>query len=171
MVVAKEWVVVDGGGKIIARHGLFNLLMPNYFLFNWSITNAKLILTDFLIQINIYQYLTVNYQYLVNIYIVKAIFNWSWPIFKQIFTNCMHGYDRAHNVHANGVIHAQKFVQGIDWECNRELLITCPHRRLCFNKIRATTTTAFLISNTAVSNLYSHSTAFNLQSFAPLPYV
>ena len=38
----------------------------DYFLFNWSFTNVKLILIDFLIQINIYQYLTVTCQYLVN---------------------------------------------------------------------------------------------------------
>ena len=35
---------------------------------------AKLIPIYFLIQINIYQYLTVTYQYLVNAY-VKATFN------------------------------------------------------------------------------------------------
>ena len=38
-------------------------------------TNAKLILIDFLIQINIYQYLTVTYQYFVNAYIVKVTVN------------------------------------------------------------------------------------------------
>ena len=57
--------------------------LHDYSLFNWSFTNAKLILIDFLIQINIYQRLTVTYQYLVNAYIVKATLNWSWPIFKQ----------------------------------------------------------------------------------------
>ena len=59
--------------------------LHEYSLFNWSFTNAKLILIDFLNQINIeqYFYLTVTYQYLVNAYIVKATFNWSWPIFKQ----------------------------------------------------------------------------------------
>ena len=51
--------------------------------FNWSFTNAKLVLIDSLNQINIYQYLTVTYQYLVCAYIVKATFNQSWPIFKQ----------------------------------------------------------------------------------------
>ena len=40
--------------------------LDDYFLFNWSFTNAKLILINFLIQINIYQNLTVTYQYLVN---------------------------------------------------------------------------------------------------------
>ena len=35
------------------------------------LTNTKLILTDFLIQINIYHYWTVTYQYLVNSYTVK----------------------------------------------------------------------------------------------------
>ena len=29
------------------------------------------------------QYLTVTYQYLINAYIIKAIFNQSWPIFKN----------------------------------------------------------------------------------------
>ena len=51
-------------------------------LFSWSFTNAKLILIDSLNQINIYQYLTVTYQYLVYAYIVNAIFNWSSTIFK-----------------------------------------------------------------------------------------
>ena len=46
--------------------------------------------------------------------------------------------------------------------------IACPHKPLCFKKIQTTTTTAFLISNTALPNPYSHSTAFNPQSFAPL---
>ena len=57
--------------------------LHEYSLFNWSFANAKPILIDSLNQINIYQYLTVTYQYLVNAYIVKATFNWSWPIFKQ----------------------------------------------------------------------------------------
>ena len=35
-------------------------------------------------------------------------------------------------------------------------------------KIRTTTTTAFLISNTVVLNPYSHSTAFNPHFFTPL---
>ena len=48
--------------------------LHDYSLFNWSFINTKLI--DFLIQINICQYLTVTYQYLVIIgYIVKATFN------------------------------------------------------------------------------------------------
>ena len=41
----------------------------NQYLHDYS---AKLILTDFFIQIIINQYLTVQYQYLVHIYIVKA---------------------------------------------------------------------------------------------------
>ena len=56
-------------------------LLHDYSLFNWSFTNGKLILIDFLNQINIYQYLTATYQYLVNAYIVKATFNRSWLIF------------------------------------------------------------------------------------------
>ena len=57
--------------------------LHDYSLFNWSFTNGKLILIDSLNQVNIYQYLTVTYQYLVHAYIVKATFNLSWPIFKQ----------------------------------------------------------------------------------------
>ena len=37
-------------------------------------TNAKLILTDVLIKINIYLYLTAAYQYLINVYNIKPIF-------------------------------------------------------------------------------------------------
>ena len=33
---------------------------------------------------------------------------------KQALTNCMHGYDQAHNVHANSVTGAQTFVHGIN---------------------------------------------------------
>ena len=32
----------------------------------------------------------------------------------QVFTNCMHGFDRARNVHASDVMRTQKFVHGID---------------------------------------------------------
>ena len=39
---------------------------------------------------------------------------------------------------------------------------------LCFNKIRTTNSIVFLISNTVVPNPYSHKTAFDHQSFAPL---
>ena len=61
----------------------------HYPLINWSFANAKLILKDSLTQINIYQYLAVTYQYLVYAYIVKATFNWSWPIFNGVYTcNC-----------------------------------------------------------------------------------
>ena len=31
------------------------------------------------------------------------------------FTNCMHSYDRARNVHASGVTRKQKFEHGIDF--------------------------------------------------------
>ena len=55
--------------------------LHDYSLFNWSFT--KLVLIDSLNQINIYWYLTVTHQYLVCAYIVKATFNWSWPIFKN----------------------------------------------------------------------------------------
>ena len=40
-----------------------------------------------------------------------------------------------------------------------------------FKKIKTTTTTALLISNTVVPHPYSHSTVFDHQSFAPLSYV
>ena len=79
---------------------------------------------------------------------------------RQAFTNCV-------NVHANGVTRARTSVQDIDWQHNWELLIAYPHRPLCFKKIR-TITIAFLIFNTVVTNPYSHSTAFDLQSFVPL---
>ena len=48
---------------------ILNQYLYDYSLFIWSFTNVKLILTDFLIQINIYQYLRVTYQYLANAYI------------------------------------------------------------------------------------------------------
>ena len=48
---------------------ILNQYLYDYSLFIWSFNNVKLILTDFLIQINIYQYLTVTYQYLANAYI------------------------------------------------------------------------------------------------------
>ena len=90
------------------------------------------------------------------------IFNSYFKYIDQVFTNCMHSYDHAHNMH----------VIGIDWEHNWELLIACPKRPLCFKKIRTTTTTGFLISNTVVPNPYSHSTTFDLKFFAPLhPYL
>ena len=56
--------------------------MVNFYLTDPQ-SNAKLILPDFLIQINIDQYLTVTYQYLINAYIIEPIFNWPWPILNQ----------------------------------------------------------------------------------------
>ena len=47
---------------------------------------------------------------------------------------------------------------------NWELFIARQHRPLCFKKIRTTTTTAFLISNTVAPNPYSHSTALSSRS-------
>ena len=44
---------------------------------------AKLVLIDYLNQINIYQYLTITDQYLVCAYLVKTAFNQSSPIFRQ----------------------------------------------------------------------------------------
>ena len=32
----------------------------------------------------------------------------------QVFTNCMHGFDIARNVHASDVVRTQQFVHGID---------------------------------------------------------
>ena len=49
-----------------------------------------------------------------------------------------------------------------------DLNLPISHRPLGFKKIKTTTTTAFLISNTIVPHLYCHSTAFDPQSFAPL---
>ena len=54
--------------------------LHDYSLFNWSFTIAKLILIDSLNQINICQYLTVTYKYLVHAYIVKVT---SWLISKR----------------------------------------------------------------------------------------
>ena len=70
----------------------------------------------------------------------------------QAFTNCVHGYECASNVHVNGITHALKLVNGVYWENSRELLIVCPHGPLCFKEIRTATTTEFLISNTVVLN-------------------
>ena len=49
-----------------------------YFMFVFAVTGTGAALVpvpDFLIQIIIYQYLTVTYEYLVNTYIVTTIFN------------------------------------------------------------------------------------------------
>ena len=56
---------------------ILNQYLHVYSLFNWSSTNGKLILTNFSTQINIYQYLTVTYQYLGNAYIIKRYQPWS----------------------------------------------------------------------------------------------
>ena len=52
------------------------------------------------------------------------------------------------------------------WKNSLNLPIS--HRPLCFNKIRTTATTAFLISNTVVLNPFNHSATYNPQTFAPL---
>ena len=62
--------------------------LHDYCLFNWSFTNAKLILMDSLNQINIYKYLTVTCHNLGYAYIFKATFKWSWPIFKWWLQAC-----------------------------------------------------------------------------------
>ena len=51
---------------------ILNQYVYDYSLFNWSFSNAKLILKGFLSQINIYQYLTATCQYLFNT--CKAVF-------------------------------------------------------------------------------------------------
>ena len=84
----------------------------------------------------------------------------------QALTNCMHGYDCACNVHANGVMLHKNLCTVLIPLCKNNL--NFPDRPLCFKKIRTTTTTTFLISNTIVSNPYSHSTAFDPQSFTSL---
>ena len=89
----------------------------------------------------------------------------------RAFTNCMQGYGRACNMHANSITCAWKLVHGINWEHNWELLIACPHIPLHFKKIKTTFTTAFLISNTVVPTPYSCSTALDPQSFATLSKV
>ena len=38
----------------------------------------------------------------------------TFSLCEQAFTNCVHGYDRADNVHTNGITCARKFVHGID---------------------------------------------------------
>ena len=52
-------------------------------------------LIDSLNQINVYQCLTVTYQYLVYGYIVKATFNQSWPTFKPELQTCSSKADLA----------------------------------------------------------------------------
>ena len=44
--------------------------------------------------------------------------------------------------------------------------VTHPHKPLWFKKIRKTTTTAYLISNTVVPNPYIHSIAFDPQFYS-----
>ena len=80
-------------------------------------------------------------------------------------------------------LHMHKKLHSIDWEHNWELLIACPDKplclnkirttttKLCLNKIRTTTTKGFLISNTVVLNFSSHSATFAPQFFAPLSWV
>ena len=61
----------------------------------------------------------------------------------------MHGYNSALNVHTAGITRAQKCVHGFGWEHSWELLMmACPHRPLCFKKIRTTTTTTRILVST-----------------------
>ena len=70
----------------------------------------------------------------------------------QAFANCMHGYNCARNMHLNSVTRAQKFCTVLIEDTIENYLFPNPHRPLCFKKIITTTTTAFLISNTAILN-------------------
>ena len=82
----------------------------------------------------------------------------------------MYGYNHARNVHANSVTRTRKFVHGIDSSVYKKFeSANLPHKPLCFKKIKANTTKAFLISSTVVPNPYSHSTTFNPQPSDPLP--
>ena len=77
-------------------------------------------------------------------------------------------YDCACSMHTSSGTCTEKFVLSslCKFMCKFESAYL-PHRQLCFKKI-TTTTTAFLISNTVVSNPYGNSGAFNPLSFAPL---
>ena len=79
----------------------------------------------------------------------------------QAFTNCLHGYDRACNLHASGITHTRTFVHGIEFA-------DLSNKPLCFKKIKTTTTIPILISKTLAANPCSFSTVFDHQSFAPL---
>lgn len=70
----------------------------------------------------------------------SLLHNWCMHkyIHKKAFTNRVHGYDRAPNVHTNGIT-----LHCIDWAQNWELCINWPHRLVCFKKLRPTTTTVF----------------------------
>ena len=78
----------------------------------------------------------------------------------QAFINCVHGHDHARHVHANGVTWTRKFKHGMIPLCKNNLNLPIFHSPLCSKKIKITTTTAFLISNTVVPNPYSHIRAF-----------
>ena len=75
----------------------------------------------------------------------------------EAFTNCLHGYNCAHNVHTYSVNHTWKFVHGTDY------------RPWCFKKITTTITTAFLISNTVVSDPFCQRKHSILNFSHPLP--
>ena len=52
------------------------------------------------------KYVYLYAYWFILIYILLAL---------QAFTNCVHGYDSAHNVHAKGVTRSRKCVHGIDY--------------------------------------------------------
>ena len=132
---------------------------------------------------------TLTYFFLTHTHSCSAA---KWKFLVQVFTDCVHGYNHERYVHASDVTCTRKSVHSIHSSMlklfefanlsinNWELLLTRPYRPLWFkkirkitrplwfNKIRKTTTTAFLMSNTVVPNPYSHSIAFDSQSFALL---
>ena len=81
----------------------------------------------------------------------------------QVFTKCVHGEDHACNMHAKAFcVHENSCTVLIPLRKNNlNLLISYTDHYYCFKKIKTTTTTVFLISNTVVPNPYSHSTAFD----------
>ena len=86
-----------------------------------------------------------------------------FPI-RQAFTNCMHSYNLAHKQHYTYTkIWARYwfFCVKISW------ISQSPTQTIMLWTIKTTTTTVFLISNTVALNPYSHSRAFDPQSFAP----
>ena len=54
-------------------------------------------------------------------YCILKSFNQRGVHLSQAFTNCVHGYDHAHNVPANGITRTQTFEHGIDSLCENNL--------------------------------------------------
>ena len=90
----------------------------------------------------------------------------------KAFTNCVHGYDRAPNVDANGVTRHENSCTVLIPLCKNNLNMQISHiDHYALRKRKATTTGAFLISNTVLPNSYSHSAAVDPKSFTPLSSV